>query len=414
MVNNRSSLPIDQINVSDRHRADMGDIAGLAASIAEVGLLQPIVVTSDNRLVAGERRLHAAQSLGWSEIPVNVVDLDAVVRGEFAENFHRKQLTPSETVAIADAIEPIERARAKARQGERTDKHPEKFSRSSSGGRALDKVAALGGVSRPTLIKAREVVRAAEGAPEKFAAIKTKMDQTGNVGRAFKEIKDIARREDQFKRTTEGGTVADLKVLAESGYRAGVVYADPPWPFETWSEGGKGRSADNHYNTVPIEEIVGLPVAALSAENAVLLLWCTWPHVALGSHVAVIRAWGFEPKTAGFLWVKQNRGGEGLHTGMGYWSRANSEVCLLATKGSPKRIGEDVHQVVLAPVGEHSAKPEEVRRRIERLAEGPYLELYGRRRVEGWTVWGNEVPPMQARDPLDIPEFLDRRDRTSS
>jgi len=81
-----------------------------------------------------------------------------------------------------------------------------------------------------------------------------------------------------------------------------------------------------------------------------------------------------------------------LHTGMGYWTRSNSESCLIATKGSPLRLATDVHQIVMAPVGEHSAKPEEVRRRIERLFPGPYLELYGRKLVPGWTVWGNEIP----------------------
>jgi N6-adenosine-specific RNA methylase IME4 len=91
--------------------------------------------------------------------------------------------------------------------------------------------------------------------------------------------------------------------------------------------------------------------------------------------------------------VKQNPSGEGLHWGNGYWTRSNSEPCLLATRGTPQRLAMDVHQVVLAPVGEHSKKPEEVRRRIERLVAGPYLELYGRRPVPGWTVWGNEIAP---------------------
>jgi MT-A70 len=82
----------------------------------------------------------------------------------------------------------------------------------------------------------------------------------------------------------------------------------------------------------------------------------------------------------------------------GYWTRSNTEACLFATKGAPMRLATDVHQVVLAPVGEHSAKPEEVRRRIERLFGGPFLELYGRRPVAGWTVWGNEIPREQFRE----------------
>jgi N6-adenosine-specific RNA methylase IME4 len=134
-----------------------------------------------------------------------------------------------------------------------------------------------------------------------------------------------------------------------------------------------------------------LPVAALAADDCALLLWCTGPHIAIGTHVEIMKAWGFKSSTTAFVWVKTNADGEGLHTGMGYWTRSNSEVYFIATKGSPKRLAVDVHQIVMEPVGEHSAKPEEVRRRIERLLANPYLELYGRRPVPGWTVWGNEI-----------------------
>jgi N6-adenosine-specific RNA methylase IME4 len=98
---------------------------------------------------------------------------------------------------------------------------------------------------------------------------------------------------------------------------------------------------------------------------------------------------------------------------MGYWTRSNAELCLLATKGAPSRLAADVHQVVMAPVGEHSVKPDEVRARIQRLLPGPYLELYGRKLVPGWTVWGNEIPRIQLAaappiltDDLSIPDFL--------
>lgn len=86
---------------------------------------------------------------------------------------------------------------------------------------------------------------------------------------------------------------------------------------------------------------------------------------------------------------------------MGYYTRSNSEICLLATKGSPLRLATDVHAVVMAPVADHSAKPEEVRRRIERLFAGPYLELYGRETVPGWTVWGNEIPRDRFESPME-------------
>jgi N6-adenosine-specific RNA methylase IME4 len=160
-------------------------------------------------------------------------------------------------------------------------------------------------------------------------------------------------------------------------------------------DSGKIRSApDNHYNTSAIAEIMKLPVAALAADDCALLLWCTGPHITIGSHVQVIEAWGFRPCTFGFDWVKTTADGA-LHVGMGYYTRSNSEVCLLGIKGSPLRLATDVHEVVMAPAGEHSAKPEEVRHRIERLFEGPYLELYARAEVPGWTCWGNEISRAQ-------------------
>ena len=221
--------------------------------------------------------------------------------------------------------------------------------------------------------------------------------------RLVKASRDRAGQEARHSKTIEYGcTVSDLVVLARAGRRFPVIYADPPWPWDTWgSASGKIRSApDNHYGTSTLDQIMKLPVAALAADDCALLLWCTGPHIAIGSHVEIMTAWGFEPSTIAFDWVKQNPSGEGLHAGMGYWTRSNTEPCFIATKGSPLRLATNVHQVVMAPVGEHSAKPEEVRRRIEQLFPGPYLELYARKAVPGWTTWGNEIPRAQFAPPI--------------
>jgi len=130
------ALSIDSILVGKRHRKDMGDVAGLAANMAELGLLQPIAVLPDGRLVGGARRLAAARALGWTEIPVHVVDIDAVVRGEFAENCCRKDFTPSELVAIGQEVERVERERAKQRMT------LGKVSTGSDAGKTRDKTAA--------------------------------------------------------------------------------------------------------------------------------------------------------------------------------------------------------------------------------------------------------------------------------
>ena len=169
-----------------------------------------------------------------------------------------------------------------------------------------------------------------------------------------------------------------------------VILADPPWSFRAWSSKGMGRSAEQHYPTMRLEDIKALPVADLAAEDCVLFLWATFPM--LKEAFAVIDAWGFTYKTVAFTWVKENRKSPGLFWGLGYWTRANAEVCLLATRGSPKRQSAAVHQVILSPVERHSKKPDEVQERIVTLmGDVSRVELFARQETPGWDVWGNEV-----------------------
>ena len=104
-----------------------------------------------------------------------------------------------------------------------------------------------------------------------------------------------------------------------------------------------------------------------------------------------MRAWGFEYKTVGFYWVKQNAKSDGFFTGLGYWTRANPEQCLLGTQGNPRRLGKDVRKLIVDRRREHSRKPDQVRDRIERLVNGPYLELFARETKRGWDCWGDQI-----------------------
>lgn len=215
------------------------------------------------------------------------------------------------------------------------------------------------------------------------------------------ELLRSEKREDYESQIEDGCTVEDLNELINAGKKFAVIYADPPWLFKVYSGKGKARSADRHYDTMSLDDIKALPVAQLAADDCALLLWSVWPEMA--GAMAVIEAWGFTYKTAGFVWTKETPSRKGLHWGMGYWTRANTEPCLLATRGSPKRQAKDVHQVIMSPVGPHSRKPEETQARIERLLPGPYLELFGRRPMKRWTVWGNQISRGLFHG--DIPEF---------
>ncbi len=169
-----------------------------------------------------------------------------------------------------------------------------------------------------------------------------------------------------------------------------IIYADPPWRYNVFSNTGKGRTAASHYNVMRLVDIMDLPVKKIAAEDCILFLWITYP--LLPEALKVIRDWGFDYKTVAFTWVKKNKRVDSWFWGMGSWTRANSEVCLLATKGFPKRINKGVHSVVDSKIREHSQKPDEARERIVKLmGELPRIELFARQKTPGWDVWGNEV-----------------------
>jgi N6-adenosine-specific RNA methylase IME4 len=129
-------------------------------------------------------------------------------------------------------------------------------------------------------------------------------------------------------------------------------------------------------------------VGSLAAKDCALFMWVVDSH--LPDAIELARAWGFAFKTAAFVWVKSREGGY-AKIGMGYWTRKQTEQCWLFTKGSPKRLGKGVRQIIHCPRGAHSAKPDEQYDRIEALVGGPYLELFARSQRPGWTAWGDQV-----------------------
>lgn len=169
-----------------------------------------------------------------------------------------------------------------------------------------------------------------------------------------------------------------------------IIYADPPWQYKVYSKKGLGRSAESHYPTMELEDIQALPVGELADTDCVLFMWTTIP--LLKDCFSVMKAWGFEYKTVAFVWIKQNRKSDSLFWGMGHWTRANAELCMLATKGCPKRKSAGVHQVIISHIEEHSKKPDIVRHKIiELVGDLPRVELFAREKADGWNAWGNEV-----------------------
>lgn len=177
-----------------------------------------------------------------------------------------------------------------------------------------------------------------------------------------------------------------------------IIYADCPWHFKHWNDETVTRKCG--YPLMEMEDIWKLPIKDITDKNAVLFIWVTFPKLLDG--LETIKRWGFEYKTIGFNWVKQNKKSNSLFWGLGYYTRSNSELCLLATKGNIlKRLNKDVHSVILSPIQEHSEKPSEVRNRIVKLfGDLPRIELFARppkdrlfedESYKGWDLWGNEV-----------------------
>lgn len=179
------------------------------------------------------------------------------------------------------------------------------------------------------------------------------------------------------------------------------ILADPPWTYKVRGKNGEGRSASMHYETMTQADIEALPVGDLAAKDAHLFLWVTGPCLQQG--FAALNAWGFTYSALGFVWVKQNKSvstrqlrllpsaDSEFFFGMGHTTRQNAELVLLGRRGKPKRLAKNVRQVVVAPLREHSRKPDEVHDRIERYCDGPRLELFAREKRPGWTAWGNQT-----------------------
>ncbi len=166
-----------------------------------------------------------------------------------------------------------------------------------------------------------------------------------------------------------------------------IIYCDPPWLYNDKALAGK-RGAVCKYPVMTTFAISRLPIETITDKDCILFIWTTWPMYQ--NVLKIIEAWGFTFKTLAFIWIKRNENGT-IFKGMGNWTRSNSEYCLIATKGNPKRIDASISQVIESRNKEHSKKPDIVRDKILKLCgDLPRIELFARTKVHGWDVWGND------------------------
>jgi N6-adenosine-specific RNA methylase IME4 len=184
------------------------------------------------------------------------------------------------------------------------------------------------------------------------------------------------------------------------------IHADVPLLFRSNSASRPGRNALRHYPCLKAEELATLPVKGIAARDGCLWFWVPGPFLAIGAHVPIMRAWGFQPTAMGFVWVKTNPQAptlffteRDLFFGPGLTTRKNCEYVILGRRGNPKRLARDVFEVVIAPRRQHSRKPDEVYFRIERYCAGPRLDLFARASRPGWTTWGDQARLYDPQEP---------------
>ena len=175
-----------------------------------------------------------------------------------------------------------------------------------------------------------------------------------------------------------------MNLISKKKYQ--IIYADPPWSYQKMMN----SSAIDHYPTMTINEISNISVKEICDDDCILFMWVTLPK--LNEFMKVIDAWGFEYKSTAFVWCKKNKKSDSFFLGLGRWTRANPEICILATKGKPKRLSKSVRQLQIFPIEQHSKKPNEFRDLIvELVGDLPRIELFARQKTPGWDVWGNEI-----------------------
>lgn len=365
---------------------------GLEASILADGCRDALVLWGDT-LVDGHNRYEicASHDVPFTTVQMDFADRDAAKLWMIDQQRNRRNLSKVDSILLAQKKAAIlaEKARQKVAETTRESNirraNPSFVNIDKTGKRpeihVRDEVAKIAGVSTGTVAQFEQVQRKM---PELIDNIrKGEM----SINQAYQTVRREEKKQEVQQRIEEHAAVQTGVVdIQQTDRKYNIIYADPPWQY--WESGNKNQAL--HYTTMTIDEICDLPVKDIADNDCVLFLWVTYP--ILHEAFRVIESWGFKYSTAAFVWVKKNKQKDSPFVGCGAWTRANSELCLLATKGNIMRLDASVSQIVESPIEEHSKKPDVVRDLITRLVgKLPRVELFCRNPAEGWDVWGNEA-----------------------
>jgi len=340
------------------------EYAALRASIEEKGLSTPLEIDKRGTVLDGHQRLRAAVELGLRQVPVRVIAPEDQVEYLVEAAIRRRQLSPSQLAALAVEFEDYWQSRAEGRRRRQANlAQSTEVATLPHRGRSRDRAAERFGVSARTIQDAATVK---EADAELFAQVKA-------------DTLPVHRAAGRVRRALRDAELGQPPPLPERPFQ--LILADPPWQL---GSPDSDRAPDNHYPTMPLEEIKAIEVPA--CEDAILFLCgvaCRLPEA-----LEVMEAWGFAYKT-NQTWYK----GQGF--GLGQWLRHRHEHLLIGTRGRFSPPEEDLRpeSVIVAPRRRHSQKPEQAYTDIERAyPHASKLELFARQARPGWTVWGKEAP----------------------
>ena len=388
-----TSLSLEAISIGRRLRSlDEAKVAELANSIRTLGLLNPVTVAEDGRLLAGRHRLEACRRLGLDEIPVTVLPLSGLQAelAEIDENLIRNELSHLERAEhlarrkqIYEVLHPEAKhgtAGARAKHGAANEIVSFAEDTAAKIGRTARSVQHDIQIATHIPQELRDAIRPTPLADNKVELLKiarlTPEEQQPVVER-------IIRGQAACVRQASNQVRADALREAPPPLPTGpfqVIVADPPWHYESRQGDATHRGAPP-YPTMTLEEIWALPVPDIAADDAVLWLWTTNAHLWDARHV--FEAWGFTYKTI-LTWVKDKMG-------VGDWLRGQTEHCVLAIRGRPVVHLTNQTTALRAPARQHSRKPDEFYSLVESLCPGAKIDLFAREARPGWAVWGGEA-----------------------
>jgi N6-adenosine-specific RNA methylase IME4 len=364
----------------------------LEKNCIEEGIRDAIIVwTGTDIIIDGHNRYEIAQkhNIKYQTFGKGFDSRDKVIEWMIMNQFGRRNLSAYQRSLLALRLKPVfeEKAKENLRVAAETTNNKLYDTPCQKSDKPLKEVdtkkelSKIAGVSHDTIAKVQKIEeKAPEKVKEQIKSGEISINQAYQQVRRSEKIEAI--KEIVVSKSEESKSIDIHNPLKKYN----IIYSDPAWSY--FESGNNNQSL--HYNTMSIEDICKLPVKNLADENCILFLWVTFP--ILQESFKVIESWGFKYSTCGFNWIKKNKVSDTNFFGCGAWTRANSELCLISTKGSVLRIDNTISQVVETPIEGHSKKPEVIRELITRLVgELPRIELFCRDAKDGWDCWGDMV-----------------------